>query len=54
MNAINEQGLVAAPVLLWANQRNDLGNTLSEADAIRLIRYQVARYGAHRGLDPRR
>lgn len=47
MNAINEQGLVAAPVLLWANQKNDLGNTLSEEDAIRLIRYQVARYGAH-------
>ncbi|WP_406693782.1 DUF4038 domain-containing protein [Singulisphaera sp. Ch08] len=47
MNAINDQGLVAAPVLLWANQREDLGNTLSEEDAIRLIRYQVARYGAH-------
>jgi hypothetical protein len=47
MDAINDQGLVAAPVLLWANQREDLGNTLSEEDAIRLIRYQVARYGAH-------
>jgi len=46
-NAINAQGLVAAPVLLWANQAKDLGNTLSEEDATWLIRYQVARYGAH-------
>lgn len=47
IDAINNRGLVAAPILLWANQRDDLGNTLSEEEAIRLVRYQVARYGAH-------
>lgn len=47
MDAINAAGLVAAPVLLWANKGTDPGNYLSEEDAIALIRYEVARYGAH-------
>lgn len=47
MDAINAQGLLAAPVLLWALKKDDAGSYLPEADAIRLIRYQVARYGGH-------
>jgi len=45
--AINEQGLVAAPVLLWALTENDPGQTLAETDAVRLVRYLIARWGAH-------
>jgi len=45
--AINEHGLVAAPVLLWALTENDPGQMLAEADAIRLVRYLVARWGAY-------
>jgi len=45
--AINEHGLVAAPVLLWALTENDPGQTLAEADAVRLVRYLVARWGAY-------
>ncbi len=47
MDAINARGLLAAPVLLWALRKEDPGNYLPEEDVIRLIRYQVARYGAH-------
>lgn len=49
-NSLNERGLVAAPVLLWAltsKDRESPGETLSPEDAIRLARYMVARYGAH-------
>jgi hypothetical protein len=45
--AINAHGLVAAPVLLWALWESDPGQVLSERSAIRLARYQVARWGAH-------
>jgi len=45
--AINEHGLVAAPVMLWAFGKEDPGQALSEGDAIRLARYLVARWGAH-------
>ncbi len=45
--AINESGLVAAPVILWTLTETDPGQILSEADAIRLARYIVARWGAH-------
>ena len=45
--AINERGLVAAPVLLWALRESDPGQALAEADATRLVRYLVARWGAH-------
>src|SRR5205085_1666525 len=34
-------------VLIWANKKEDPGNYLPEEDVIRLLRYQVARYGAH-------
>ena len=52
-DALNERGLVAAPVLLWALTSKDQespGVALSTQDAIRLARYMVARYGAHHAL----
>lgn len=50
MDAMNDQGLLAAPVLIWANRPDDPGNALPEADVIRLLRYQVARYQGHHVL----
>lgn len=50
IDAINEQGLVAAPVLLWAHPNQpqlNPGVALSPAQMIVLARYMVARYGAH-------
>ena len=52
IDKINEHGLVAAPVLLWALatvQGRELspGYYLPEAEAVLLARYMVARYGAN-------
>lgn len=52
MDQINEHGLVAAPVVLWALQKSggrelNPGYTLPDDEAVRLARYIVARYGAH-------
>ncbi len=44
---INEAGLVAVPVMLWACFPDDPGRKLPEADAIRVARYIMARWGAH-------
>ena len=44
---INRHGLVAALVLLWACTDKDIGYYLPEADAVKLARYMVARYGAY-------
>jgi len=45
---LNEHGIVAAPVLLWAIRGNENpGWTLAEEDAVLLARYMVARYGAY-------
>lgn len=52
VDAINEAGLVAAPVLLWALPGDrpgwSPGVDLPEDQLILLARYSVARYGAHR------
>lgn len=46
--AVNEAGLVSAPVLLWAIAgEHNPGHTLAEEGAVTLARYMVARYGAH-------
>jgi len=45
--AINEHGLVAAPVILWALTKDDPGQKLSEEAAARVARYIAARWGAH-------
>ncbi len=50
VDAINRQGLLAAPVLLWSLKADDPGSYLSEEDCIRLVRYQVARYQGHHVL----
>lgn len=47
MDSIEKQGLLSVPVLMWAWGKKDAGQTLSDDDAARIIRYQVARYGAH-------
>lgn len=52
IDQINDAGLVAAPVLLWALQSSagrhlSPGYYLPEAEAILLARYMVARYGSH-------
>jgi len=48
VNAINEAGLMAAPVLLWAlGDKGEVPGKLPEDQAIRLAKYITARYGAH-------
>jgi hypothetical protein len=50
LNAVNDAGLVAVPVLLWALTSKDNespGVALGPGEAIQLARYMVARYGAH-------
>ena len=48
MDAINEKGLVAAAVLLWAIRGDENpGHSLPEDQIIKLEKYFVARYGAH-------
>ncbi|MFZ5829765.1 MAG: DUF4038 domain-containing protein [Planctomycetota bacterium] len=50
VDAVNEHGLVAAPVLLWAIQDQSgrsPGSNLPDSECILLARYMVARYGAH-------
>lgn len=44
---VNEEGLIAAPVLLWALTANDPGIVLPEAEAQRLCEYLIARWGAY-------
>ncbi len=47
-DAINEAGLLAVPVLLWAIRGDDNpGYSLPEDQRIVLAQYMVARYGAH-------
>ena len=47
-DALNDHGLVAAPVLAWAvGNELDPGTSLPEDQILALVRYQVARYGAH-------
>ena len=48
VDAINDAGLVAVPVLLWAIRGNDNpGYYLPEEQKIVLAEYMIARYGAH-------
>lgn len=44
LKAVNDAGLLAVPVLLWAHKRGDAGFDLSEAQAQELVRFQLARY----------
>jgi hypothetical protein len=48
IDAVNEQGLLAAPVLLWTLGAEAISpGQLPEEQAVRLACYLVARYGAH-------
>jgi hypothetical protein len=48
VNSINDAGLVAVPVLLWAIRGNENpGYFLPEDQKIVLAEYMIARYGAH-------
>lgn len=53
VRAVNDHGLIAAPVMLWAAPWNEVakytnpGNSLDESQLIRLARYMVARYAAY-------
>lgn len=47
IEAINARGLLAAPVLIWSNHRDDPGRSLPEDQIVRLAKYMVARYAAH-------
>jgi hypothetical protein len=49
-DAINAAGLLAVPVLCWAHKKRDAGDELTEEQIIKLVRYEVARYGAHHVL----
>ena len=46
VSAINERGMIASPVMLWANEPHDPGLALSVEDCITLARYIQARWGA--------
>ena len=48
ISTVNETGLLAVPVLLWAlGEQKEVPGKLPEDQAVRLARYLVARYGAH-------
>jgi hypothetical protein len=47
IDAVNDQGLLAAIVLTWGLRPEDSGNYLPEREVVRLIRYLEARYGAN-------
>lgn len=47
VRAINEHGLLAVPVIMWAIGQGDPGYDLPEEAAVRLARYIVARWGAY-------
>jgi hypothetical protein len=44
LKAINEAGLLAVPVLCWANSAPDAGKQLTEEQIVTLIKFEVARY----------
>jgi len=47
LNMINAAGLVGAPILIWGNKVGDAGIDLQDDDALKLVKYELARYGAH-------
>jgi len=47
VDMLNENGLIAAPVMIWTCTKVDPGQTVAEDQLIILAKYMVARYGAH-------
>jgi hypothetical protein len=44
MKAIADAGLLAVPVLVWANKKGDAGVDLTEEQILTLVRFEVERY----------
>ena len=47
IDAINDGGMLATHVMVWANKKGDAGIELKPEQLEKLLKYQVARYGAH-------
>jgi len=47
IDAVTSRGILAAIVLTWGLRPVDSGNSLPEAEVVRLIRYLESRYGAN-------
>ncbi|MBD3180685.1 DUF4038 domain-containing protein [Candidatus Poribacteria bacterium] len=47
VNALNDHGLIASPVLIWTCTAKDPGQTVPNDQLTILASYMVARYGAH-------
>ncbi len=50
MQAIADAGLLAVPVLIWANKKRDAGNELTEDQIQTLVNFEVDRYQAANAL----
>lgn len=44
LKAINDSGLLAVPVLVWAHKKGDAGFDLTEEQVITLVKFELARY----------
>jgi hypothetical protein len=44
MKAVNDAGLLAVPVLVWAHKNGDAGMELTEEQLVALVKFEVARY----------
>src|SRR5262249_37413887 len=50
MKAIADAGLLAVPVLVWANKKGDAGIDLTEEQILTLVKFEVDRYQATNSL----
>lgn len=44
LKAVNDHGLLAVPVLVWAHKKGDAGFDLTEPHVVKLVRFEVERY----------
>jgi hypothetical protein len=44
IKAVNDAGLLAVPVLVWAHKKGDAGMELSDEQIVALVKFEVARY----------
>jgi hypothetical protein len=44
LKAVNDHGLLAVPVLVWAHKKGDAGFDLPEDQVVRLVKFEVDRY----------
>jgi hypothetical protein len=50
LKAINDAGLLAVPVLIWAHKKGDAGTELSDEQIVTLVKFELARYKDHHCL----